>query len=144
MQEAFWNGLFDTRWEDAPLGCEAIRLIFSSTLSRIGIGLLSKTRPPHPGPGSEPSGNHDAPASLLPGRPRAAPFVPLPWVPTAPAVAYRFARPAREQHPCREQSLRQAHPGCLPVLPLPEVLIPAPCAGVLQDDTEMAKLSATK
>ena len=19
MQEAFWNGLFDTRWEDAPL-----------------------------------------------------------------------------------------------------------------------------
>lgn len=29
MQEAFWNGLFDTRWEDAPLGREAIRLIFS-------------------------------------------------------------------------------------------------------------------
>lgn len=29
MQEAFWNGSFDTRWEDAPLGCEAIRLIFS-------------------------------------------------------------------------------------------------------------------
>ena len=29
MQEAFWNGLFDTRWEDAPLGVEAIRLIFS-------------------------------------------------------------------------------------------------------------------
>ena len=27
MQEAYWNGLFDTRWEDAPLGGEAIRLI---------------------------------------------------------------------------------------------------------------------
>jgi integrase/recombinase XerD len=26
MNEAFWNGLFDTRWEDAPLGPEAIRL----------------------------------------------------------------------------------------------------------------------
>jgi integrase/recombinase XerD len=26
MYEAFWNGLFDTRWEDAPLGSEAIRL----------------------------------------------------------------------------------------------------------------------
>jgi len=29
MQEAYWNGLFDTRWEDAPLGAEAIRLILS-------------------------------------------------------------------------------------------------------------------
>ena len=27
MHEAFWNGLFDTRWEDAPLGQEAIRLV---------------------------------------------------------------------------------------------------------------------
>lgn len=27
MHEAFWNGLFDTRWEDAPLGGEAIRLV---------------------------------------------------------------------------------------------------------------------
>ena len=27
MHEAFWNGLFDTRWEDAPLGREAIRLV---------------------------------------------------------------------------------------------------------------------
>lgn len=27
MQEASWNGLFDTRWEDAPLGKEAIRLV---------------------------------------------------------------------------------------------------------------------
>ena len=27
MQEAFWNGLFDTRWEDAPLGQETIRLV---------------------------------------------------------------------------------------------------------------------
>jgi integrase/recombinase XerD len=27
MQEASWNGLFDTRWEDAPLGDEAIRLV---------------------------------------------------------------------------------------------------------------------
>ncbi len=26
MNEGFWNGLFDTRWEDAPLGAEAIRL----------------------------------------------------------------------------------------------------------------------
>ena len=26
MHEAYWNGLFDTRWEDAPLGPEAIRL----------------------------------------------------------------------------------------------------------------------
>ena len=27
MYEAFWNGLFDVRWEDAPLGPEAIRLV---------------------------------------------------------------------------------------------------------------------
>jgi integrase/recombinase XerD len=27
MYEAFWNGLFDVRWEDAPLGSEAIRLV---------------------------------------------------------------------------------------------------------------------
>jgi site-specific recombinase XerD len=27
MHEAFWNGLFDTRWEEAPLGHEAIRLV---------------------------------------------------------------------------------------------------------------------
>ncbi len=27
MHEAFWNGLFDTRWEDAPLGPEAMRLV---------------------------------------------------------------------------------------------------------------------
>lgn len=27
MHEAFWNGLFDARWEDAPLGPEAIRLV---------------------------------------------------------------------------------------------------------------------
>ncbi len=27
MHEAFWNGLFDTRWEEAPLGPEAIRLV---------------------------------------------------------------------------------------------------------------------
>ncbi len=27
MHEAFWNGLFDTRWEDAPLEPEAIRLV---------------------------------------------------------------------------------------------------------------------
>ena len=26
MHEAFWNGLFDVRWEGAPLGAEAIRL----------------------------------------------------------------------------------------------------------------------
>ena len=24
MHEAFWNGLFDVRWEEAPLGPEAI------------------------------------------------------------------------------------------------------------------------
>lgn len=29
MQEAHWNGLFDARWEGAPLGREAIRLILS-------------------------------------------------------------------------------------------------------------------
>lgn len=27
MHEAFWNGLFDARWEDAPLGQDAIRLV---------------------------------------------------------------------------------------------------------------------
>jgi site-specific recombinase XerD len=27
MHEAFWNGLFDVRWEEAPLGPEAIRLV---------------------------------------------------------------------------------------------------------------------
>ncbi len=26
MREAFWNGLFDVRWEEAPLGAEAIGL----------------------------------------------------------------------------------------------------------------------
>src|SRR5258708_33885436 len=26
MHEAFWNGLFGVRWEEAPLGAEAIRL----------------------------------------------------------------------------------------------------------------------
>jgi integrase len=26
MHEAFWNGLFDVRWGEAPLGAEAIRL----------------------------------------------------------------------------------------------------------------------
>ena len=29
MQDAYWNGLFDTRWEDVPLGREAIRLVLS-------------------------------------------------------------------------------------------------------------------
>ena len=27
MHEAFWNGLFDVRWEEAPLGPKAIRLV---------------------------------------------------------------------------------------------------------------------
>jgi len=27
MHEAFWNGLFDVRWEEAALGSEAIRLV---------------------------------------------------------------------------------------------------------------------
>ncbi len=27
MHEAFWNGLFDVRWEEAQLGPEAIRLV---------------------------------------------------------------------------------------------------------------------
>ena len=27
MHEAFWNGLSGVRWEEAPLGPEAIRLI---------------------------------------------------------------------------------------------------------------------
>jgi site-specific recombinase XerD len=34
MHEAFWNGLFDVRWENAPLGQEAIRLVLR--LSREG------------------------------------------------------------------------------------------------------------
>jgi integrase/recombinase XerD len=40
MHEAFWNGLFDTRWEDAPLGAEAIRLV---TRLR-GYGYSEETR----------------------------------------------------------------------------------------------------
>jgi site-specific recombinase XerD len=32
MHEAFWNGLFDVRWEEAPLGPEAIRLV-----QRLGV-----------------------------------------------------------------------------------------------------------
>ena len=27
MHDAFWNGPFDVRWEDAPLGQDAIRLV---------------------------------------------------------------------------------------------------------------------
>ena len=27
MHEAFWNGLLDVRWEDAPLGPETTRLV---------------------------------------------------------------------------------------------------------------------
>jgi hypothetical protein len=27
MHEAFWNGLLDVRWEDAPLGQETTRLV---------------------------------------------------------------------------------------------------------------------
>ena len=27
MREAFWNGLFDVRWKDVPLGLDAIRLV---------------------------------------------------------------------------------------------------------------------
>ena len=27
MHEAFWNGLFDVRWKEAPLGPEAIPLV---------------------------------------------------------------------------------------------------------------------
>lgn len=34
MHEAFWNGLFDVRWEGAPLGPEAIRLVLR--LRRLG------------------------------------------------------------------------------------------------------------
>lgn len=40
MHEAFWNGLFDTRWEGAPLGPEAIRLI----LRLRGCGYAERTR----------------------------------------------------------------------------------------------------
>ncbi len=40
MHEAFWNGLFDTRWEDAPLGPEAIRLV----LRLRGFGHAERTR----------------------------------------------------------------------------------------------------
>ena len=31
MHEAFWNGLLDVRWEDAPLGPETTRLVLSRT-----------------------------------------------------------------------------------------------------------------
>jgi hypothetical protein len=40
MHEAFWNGLIDTRWEDAPLGPEAIRLV----LRLRGFGHAERTR----------------------------------------------------------------------------------------------------
>lgn len=29
MYDAYWNGVFDVRWEDAPLGQEALRLVLS-------------------------------------------------------------------------------------------------------------------
>jgi len=110
----------------------------TSTLSRIGIGLLFKTRPPRPGPGSEPSGIHDAPATLLPRRPRAAPFGPLPWDPTASPVALRCAQGTRQGNGgqpvssrtlaertrnstrAADRSVWQVRPGCPAVLPLPE------------------------
>lgn len=38
--EAFWNGLFDVRWEDAPLGPEAIRLM----LRLRSLGYKERTR----------------------------------------------------------------------------------------------------
>jgi len=38
--EAFWNGLFDVRWEDAPLGPEAIRLM----LRLRSLGYQERTR----------------------------------------------------------------------------------------------------
>jgi site-specific recombinase XerD len=38
--EAFWNGLFDTRWEDVPLGPEAIRLV----LRLRSLGYQERTR----------------------------------------------------------------------------------------------------
>jgi len=38
--EAFWNGLFDVRWEDAPLGPEAIRLV----LRLRSLGYVERTR----------------------------------------------------------------------------------------------------
>jgi len=42
MHEAFWNGLFDVRWEEAPLGAEAIRL----TVIKSWLGHVSITRNP--------------------------------------------------------------------------------------------------
>jgi hypothetical protein len=45
MDEAYWNGLFDTRWEDAPLGREAIRLVFS--LRARGYGEKSRREYAH-------------------------------------------------------------------------------------------------
>ncbi len=40
MHEAYWNGLFDTRWGDAPLGREAIRLVL--LLRKRGYGEKSR------------------------------------------------------------------------------------------------------
>lgn len=45
MREAFWNGLFDTRWEDAPLGREAIRLVM--WLRKRGYGEKSRREYAH-------------------------------------------------------------------------------------------------
>ena len=45
MQNAFWNGLFDTRWEDAPLGREAIRLVM--WLRKRGYGEKSRREYAH-------------------------------------------------------------------------------------------------
>jgi len=45
MHEAFWNGLFDTRWEDAPLGREAIRLVM--WLRKRGYGEKSRRQYAH-------------------------------------------------------------------------------------------------
>jgi site-specific recombinase XerD len=40
MHEAFWNGLYDSRWEQAPLGAEAIRLVL--WLRKRGYGERSR------------------------------------------------------------------------------------------------------
>ena len=45
MNETYWNGLFDIRWEDAPLGREAIRLVL--WLRKRGHGEMSRREYAH-------------------------------------------------------------------------------------------------
>ena len=52
MHEAFWDGLSGVRWEEAPLGPEAIRLVQSPEAARARLcradvpGLRARRRSP--------------------------------------------------------------------------------------------------